>query len=139
MSRERFFLDTAYVLALLNKKDTFHNLATGLLPRVRTAAEVCTTEAVLIEIGNALGSANRASAAQFIHQCYATSNIRVENVSTPLMLQALDLYRSRQDKHWGMTDCVSFVVMAQSRITVALTADHHFEQAGFSALMLKPD
>ena len=86
MSRERFFLDTAYVLALLNNKDTFHDQATRLLARVRTAAEVCTTEAVLIEIGNALGSSNRASAAQFIQQCYATSNIRVENVSTQLML-----------------------------------------------------
>ena len=38
-----------------------------------------------------------------------------------------------------MTDCVSFVVMADNHISLALTTDHHFEQAGFSALMLKPD
>ncbi len=82
MSGERFFLDTAYVLALLNSKDTFHDRATGLLARVRTAAEVCITEAVLIEIGNALGSTSRSSAAHFIQQCYTTSNMRVENVST---------------------------------------------------------
>ena len=34
-----------------------------------------------------------------------------------------------------MTDCLSFVVMQHKGITQALTADHHFEQAGFTALL----
>jgi hypothetical protein len=45
MSRERLFLDTAYVLALLNARDQFHGLALALLPQVRQAAEVWVTEA----------------------------------------------------------------------------------------------
>jgi len=31
--------------------------------------------------------------------------------------------------------CISFVVMEQHGIVEALTADHHFEQAGFKALL----
>ncbi len=32
-------------------------------------------------------------------------------------------------------DCISFVVMQQYGLTEALTADHHFEQAGFTVLL----
>jgi predicted nucleic acid-binding protein len=45
------------------------------------------------------------------------------------------LYRSRLDKEWGLTDCISFIVMEQRGITKALTTDLHFQQAGFAVLM----
>jgi predicted nucleic acid-binding protein len=49
--------------------------------------------------------------------------------------QGLDLYRSRPDKDWSLTDCISFTVMRQRGISEALTGDHHFEQAGFVAIL----
>jgi len=39
------------------------------------------------------------------------------------------------DKEWGMTDCISFIVMEDHGLTDALTADEHFQQAGFRALL----
>ena len=47
----------------------------------------------------------------------------------------VQLFANRPDKEWSLTDCISFVVMQQEGITQALTADHHFEQAGFQALL----
>jgi predicted nucleic acid-binding protein len=44
-------------------------------------------------------------------------------------------FRSRADKNWPLTDCISFVVMRDWELTEALTADRHFEQAGFKALL----
>jgi hypothetical protein len=47
----------------------------------------------------------------------------------------IELYRARADKEWSLTDCISFVVMEERGIADALTGDHHFEQAGFQALL----
>lgn len=135
MTPDRLFLDASYVIAILNAKDQHHQKAISLRFRVRDAAEVWTTEAVLVEIGNGLSATYRVEAANFIRLCYLTSNIRVVNITTRLMTDAIDLYRSRQDKTWGLTDCISFVVMDANRISDALTADKHFEQAGFRALL----
>lgn len=63
--------------------------------------------------------------------------MRVVTVDTPLITQALTLYSDRSDKKWGLIDCISFVVMAEQSLTDAMTADIHFVQAGFRALMLK--
>jgi predicted nucleic acid-binding protein len=52
-----------------------------------------------------------------------------------LWLRGLELYADRLDKEWSLTDCTSFVVMTDRKITDALTADHHFEQIGFNALL----
>jgi predicted nucleic acid-binding protein len=35
----------------------------------------------------------------------------------------------------GLTDCVSFVVMRDRGLTAALTADRHFQQADYRALL----
>ena len=53
----------------------------------------------------------------------------------PTAYQAgFDLFAGRGDKGWSLTDCISFTVMAEHGLSEALTADHHFEQAGFRAV-----
>ncbi len=136
MNKERIFLDTAYVLALLNRRDKYHEKAKALLDRVRNASEVWLTEAVLVEIGNSMASFDREGASDFIRSCYKTIGFRVVTVDRELMNKAVDFYESRRDKDWGFTDCISFVVMNESKLNLAMTTDKHFRQAGFEPLML---
>ena len=86
-------------------------------------------------MGNAFSATYRVEAAKFIRLCYHTRNLRVVNVDTGLMADAVDLYQDRKDKTWGLTDCISFVLMNRLGLSDALTADKHFEQAGFRALL----
>lgn len=68
MNGDRLFLDTVFIQALLNRRDQYHDKAKVFLPRLRNALEVWVTEAVLIEVGNALSAVNRTAAIQFIQQ-----------------------------------------------------------------------
>ncbi|MBI1830457.1 MAG: hypothetical protein HYR84_03290 [Planctomycetes bacterium] len=65
----------------------------------------------------------------------ADPDIKIVRSAPSLLQQAVVLYRARLDKHWSLTDCTSFVVMKDLAIAEALTGDHHFEQAGFIALL----
>ena len=95
-----------------------------------------TTSAVLLEPGAALSRvAHRAGAMTIIRELQANVRVEIINVSGDLLEQGLALFELRHDKEWSLTDCVSFEVMAQFDPPRALTADAHFEQAGFVALL----
>ena len=57
------------------------------------------------------------------------------SIDATLEASAWRLWASRSDKNWTLTDCTSFLVMQQRKLIEALTADHHFEQAGFIRLL----
>lgn len=134
---DRIFLDTSYVQALLDRHDQYHLQAVSLTPLVQTATEIWITEAILIEIADALSAINRSAAIGFIDRCFSDSKVTVVNVNSVIFQQAKELYLARPDKTWGLTDCISFVVMQNENLIIALTSDRHFVQAGFRALMLE--
>jgi predicted nucleic acid-binding protein len=60
---------------------------------------------------------------------------RLIRASPELIERGKTLYRERPDKDWPLTDCISFAVMQDHKLEEALTADRHFIQAGFKALL----
>lgn len=94
------FIDTSFVVALVNKRDQFHSDA------LRLAAEyekrpLVTTDAVLLEIGNALAKNFKPESIQIIEHFLTSGEIQIINLNESLFLQALEFYRSRPDKAWG--------------------------------------
>ena len=64
-------------------------------------------------------------------------SVQIVQIAESLYLRAIRLFQDRSDKEWGLTDCMSFVVMQEYGLTDALTSDNHFRQAGFRALLLE--
>ena len=129
------FIDTSYVLALLNSHDQFHQQALILADEID--GTLITTEAILTEIGNALAKSQwRELAINTLDDLRNDEDVEILSINSDLFSTAFNFYSSRMDKEWGLTDCISFVVMKNQKLTDALTADHHFEQAGFKALLL---
>ena len=67
----------------------------------------------------------------------ASALVEIIPASSDLFTAALELYRNRPDKDWGLTDCASFVAMRERALSEALATDEHFQQAGFLALLLE--
>jgi uncharacterized protein len=127
------FVDTSFVIALVNRNDQFHAQAVAVADQYDGRALI-TTEAVLLEIGNALARSFKAEAIQIIENFLSADEVRVVPLNADLFQKSLTLYKTHQDKSWGLVDCASFVVMRELSIIDALTSDHHFQQAGFNIL-----
>jgi uncharacterized protein len=127
------FADTFFYLALLRVDDPAHASAVA---SARLARPLVTTEFVILELGNACARAeDHADFLALVAGMRASPRIRIIPLATRLLNRGLERMASRPDKDWSLTDCISFVVMEEEGITEALTADRHFEQAGFSALL----
>ena len=130
----RIFADAFYFIARLNRRDQHH--AKALRLTLPPGSELVTTEWVLIEVADGLANSEvRPRIRQFVQFLQDSPNSEVVPASPELLSEALELYHQHRDKDWTLTDCTSFIVMRERNITEALTGDHHFEQAGFAALL----
>lgn len=133
MSRE-IFVDTLFVVAFLNERDKYYAKAIELTD-VFENQPLVTTEAVLLEIGNAFSRNGKASGIMMIEHFIESPEVEIVRLTPRLWAESFQLYRTYLDKEWGLVDCISFAAMRERGITSALTFDQHFVQAGFTALM----
>jgi predicted nucleic acid-binding protein len=137
---ETIFWDTAAFVALGNRDDALHEAAVAVSQELaREEALVLTTDAVLTEVVNTFSKAAWRPMAkrliEVLQQSVEVSVAQVVHVNETLWQRGWQLFLERPDKDWGLTDCISFVVMQEHGLTRAFTSDRHFEQAGFVRLM----
>lgn len=109
----KVFADTAAWIAILNEDDAMYFQADAELNRLlRQRTLLVTTEFVLLEVADALSAPYfRQQVVGFIDDCWQSSILEVIQINHALFVEGLDLFRQRADKNWGLTDCISFVVM----------------------------
>lgn len=138
MSAITVFVDTGYFLALAGVGDELNpraQLWAAAMTR-KLSAKLVTTEYVLVEAVNRLSDPlDRPKAIEIIQFVRFDSRCDFIPASETLFNGGMQLYQQRMDKRWSLTDCVSFHVMAERKIPSVLSFDHHFQQAGFEALL----
>jgi len=128
------FVDTSFLLAVLNPRDTLHSCAQAWAALI--AESLLVTEYVVWEMVNSLSlPVDRPKVHLAVQEIQTASDWEWVPASNPLFVAGMQLHRERGDKSWSLTDCISFQVMRQRNIRRALTYDHHFEQAGYEALL----
>ncbi len=137
--RPDLFVDTAGFGKLLYGNEPSHHLAVRLYDAsLAERRGIVSTNYVIAELTGLLLGRLRYPPARlvaFIDTLYHSDGVEVVHITPELDLAARDLMAQRLDKRWSLVDCASFVVMQQRGLTEALTSDHHFAQAGFTALL----
>jgi uncharacterized protein len=127
-------LDTGYFIAMLAPKDQLHTRAVVWSRRLNETTLV--SEYVIWEtLDHFADTRHRRDAGDLVRRIRADGRCTFVNASPSLFDIRFSLYETRQDQTWSFTDCVSFEIMKQRHLDRALTFDHHFEQAGFQALL----
>lgn len=131
----RVFADAFFYVALLNRHDEYHARVTDWVESFE--GRIVTTQWVLTEVADAFaGSRIRQHLLRTFEALASHASTRIVEVSATHFAQGMKLYSARPDKGWSLTDCISFIVMSDEGLTEALTGDRHFEQAGFTALLV---
>jgi predicted nucleic acid-binding protein len=128
------FADTSFLVSLLVPRDRYHAEATFWMETITT--RIVTTDWVLVELANFMSrSKSRLRVASFIRDLQIDPRMDIVPASAAAIEAGLAYYEQHSDKEWSLTDGMSFQVMRREGIQQALTADHHFELAGFEILL----
>lgn len=135
------FLDTSYAVALYIKSDQYHEAAVALSKRLeQDRSRIITTVPILFEIGSAFSSVRyRKKGGELLDAVSQDPLVETMPITDRIYTEAVELFQSRKDKNWSLTDCFSFAVMRDQGLEDALTSDIHFKQAGFRRLLIDND
>jgi predicted nucleic acid-binding protein len=135
---EILFADTSFLVARFNRKDQFGaraerflaGVAAGELPAYR----LVTSEYVFDETVTTIHAVTRRhdSAVSCGDSIRSSRTVKLMPVEAVVIERAWELFKSRKDKKWSFTDCVSFTLMETAGIRGALTFDMNFREAGFA-------
>ena len=131
------FADTFYWLAMANPADQWHEAALQAKQRLGRV-QLVTTEEVLTEFLaglSGLGEFYRSKAHALVQQILIDPGILVLPQSNDSFIAGPELYGSRLDKSYSLTDCISMNTCRTEGITDIFTNDYHFTQEGFHILI----
>ena len=128
-----YFADTSYWLALELSNDQNHQTAlTHWRSLVKTSFQIVTTSYIFDETVTYLNSRDHHKKAVEVGENILLSpTIELVHIDEILFFEGWTMFQKHQDKRYSLTDCISFVVMKQRKLEIALTFDKHFAQAGF--------
>jgi predicted nucleic acid-binding protein len=130
----KLFADSFFFFAYLSPKDRRPEQAEAYFDMFD--GTLVTTAWVLTELADGMaGVEDREAFLRFYDALREEPDVMIFEADKQLFEVGLTLFRNRPDKEWSLTDCISFAVMEREGLTEALTGDHHFEQAGFKALL----
>ena len=130
-----WFADTSWFLAMVAANDVHHQQATARSRQRKLP--IITTAWVIAELADRLAGPPQLRNVfnALLATVRADPTAEIIGADDALFQRGIELYQARRDKEWTLTDGISFIVLIERGMTEALTADHHFEQAGFVALL----
>ena len=131
------FVDSNGWIALNNKRDQLHGLAVEINKKyLEKGSNYLTTNFVLDEsYTGLLTKVGHFAAVDFGERIRKSKIVKIIHITEEIEEKAWATFKKFKDKDFSFTDCTSFIVMKEWKLTTAFTNDHHFEQMGFKILL----
>ena len=129
------FVDTSAWIALTDRSDQYHKVATQIYTRLkRERTRLVTTDYVLDETITRLrydsGHGQAVRFLNLIEQAEQARTVRRITVSDDIFQAALGLFRRYDSVALSFTDCTSFSVCQRYAVAEAFAFDQHFSMMG---------
>lgn len=131
-----YFLDTSYIIALeIVNEDRHQSVLAHWLTLSRSRPFLVTTTYIFDEVVTFFNSRGlQRKAVEIGNRLLNSPDLELIEIDRDLFDRGWQYFQKHDDKSYSFTDCLSFIVMEQRSIAIALTLDHHFLQAGFQKL-----
>ena len=132
------FIDTSGFYALLAGQDNQHRNARDILHgAARDKSQFITTDYVLDETATLLRARGLEHLIDpFFDIVFASRACCIVWMDEDRFLKTRSFFIKHSDHEWSFTDCASFIVMKEMKLSLALTKDKHYQEAGFTALLI---
>ena len=137
MAAEPLFVDSGGFYALVSPDSERHELAVEIMQAAaRERRRAVTTDYIVDETATLLRARGLPKLlAEFFRLTEESQALTLEWTSPDRFAAARKFMLKHLDQEFSFTDCVSFVVMKELRLTDALATDNHFRIAGFNPLL----
>lgn len=131
------FVDTSGWYALIDRRDAEHARTAALVRRLITGgARLVSTDYVIDESCTLTKvRSGTAAAMRLLDLVEKTVALDLEWIDPERFDRAKVLFRKYEDQAFSFTDCTSFAVMRERRMTDVITTDDHFRIVGFRPLL----
>lgn len=130
------FVDTSFLVAMLNRRDARHGEAVELAGRHGDAGW-STTNHVVGETWTYLRCrAGHATAVAFLEAVAVSPRIHTTHLDAKVEEEAMKWLKRHDEREFSFVDATSFATMRRERISEALAFDGDFTAAGFTELRI---
>ena len=139
MTPKPLFIDSGGFYALVSADSAAHKDAAAIMEKAREVhRRAVTTDYVLDETATLLRARGLTQQLkEFFRLTEESQALSIEWMSSQRFAATQQFMLKHLDQEFSFTDCLSFIVMKELRLTDALATDRHFRIAGFNPLLVE--
>ncbi len=132
---KKVFIDTSALVSIFEEDDGKHEEALRLFEKAMAQKlRVVISDYIFDECITTVNSrADHATAVKAGGFILSSNVVELIWLDQDVKLKAWEYFTAHADKGYSFTDCTSFILMKEMKLTHYLAFDKHFEQAGFSS------
>ena len=130
---KKIFIDTSALVALFDRSDNNHQKAKTLLEIIRNnkikllMSDYIFDETITTVLSNA-GHKNAIKIGEFI---LGSNIVELSWLDESVVMKAWEYFKRHSDKEYSFTDCTTFILMKEMKLSNFFAFDEDFVKAGF--------